>query len=370
MECPRCYQFQFPSSIGSSTVRKVLPRSRTVRDSLFALSLFLCLGFGGASATFAGTIEIPPTEGYYGFGRLVHGPFPTEEQALAAALPEYVMTHYFPGLTVYNDYPVVVGKEPYTKNTNGYWLLNRIVRIKQLIRAVYDSGFYTENYNYSNNLVQLHYTCPAGFSFKENYFTWDVGQPGPTCVGESACPELSLKDIPSSDLCALSLEKGKGADVNNACPSMTDEMKREASCLTDKIRAVRPVIDYAGPSATIRNVTYQKHLSDIYSKWQAMKKLPDTKKQACSAEIAKITREMQEHGIDSKPSDDGEDAPHVKGRAIDIPRKVTDALIKQVTTSSGDVEDYVRSATVNPPACNLRWGGRFTPVDRVHFQLP
>jgi hypothetical protein len=35
----------------------------------------------------------------------------------------------------------------------------------------------------------------------------------------------------------------------------------------------------------------------------------------------------------------------------------------------GDVQDYVNNPLVNPPACKLRWGGRFKDYDPVHFDL-
>lgn len=95
---------------------------------------------------------------------------------------------------------------------------------------------------------------------------------------------------------------------------------------------------------------------------------------------------MANHGIDAQPSNKGAQAPHVLGRAIDIPRAVADAMIAKVTgiafvpsvpdcfacgmRVTSNVQDYINSATDNPPACNLRWGGMFTPYDPVHFQLP
>jgi hypothetical protein len=138
-------------------------------------------------------------------------------------------------------------------------------------------------------------------------------------------------------------------------------------------------------------VAYQKHFVDLWKKSKEIenKMLTDAQKQVCAPIILKIKDDMAIHGIDAPPSKKEGDAPHVLGKAIDIPRRVKNALIAKVSNSYyitpippfclycpivpvhiGDVQDYVNSTLVNPPACNLRWGGRFNPYDPVHFQLP
>lgn len=206
------------------------------------------------------------------------------------------------------------------------------------------------------------------------------------CEREQPCPVDPLPELPKGDLCAQSLEEGAGEDVNKACPSLTPEMEKQAQCVYDKIRKLSPPISYPKPSATIRNTAYQNHLVEVWNKSKEIKKkrLSEAEKLACAAVIAHVAR----HGIDSPPSQSGNDAPHVQGRAIDIPKDTAKALMRQTATIItmpkppgclpcidnvtiiSDVQDYVNSATENPPACNLRWGGRFTPVDKVHFQLP
>lgn len=208
-----------------------------------------------------------------------------------------------------------------------------------------------------------------------------------------ACPIDPLPKPPfdgdTNQACTESLEKGKGKDVDNACPPldprMTEPNGGQMQCLADKIHAL--AIPYTEPSGTVRTEAYQKHFQDIWKKWEEIQNLKtDADKQACTAVIADVTREKDEiHGIDSPPSKKEGDAPHVLGDAVDVPRAVAKALIARVPaitvsmlpgcfsctiTITGDVENYVNSATVNPPACDLRWGGQFTPVDRVHFQLP
>lgn len=117
-----------------------------------------------------------------------------------------------------------------------------------------------------------------------------------------------------------------------------------------------------------------------------IKKLTDEEKLVCATEIAKVENEMKDHGIEALPSKKGSYAPHVQGIALDIPRDVAKAMMAKLTNVTvvvpvncflgacmsipvhiGDVQDYVNSPTVNPPACDLLWGGRFK--DKVHFQL-
>lgn len=188
---------------------------------------------------------------------------------------------------------------------------------------------------------------------------------------QDICPVSDLPALPADDLCAQSLDMGSGVDVNNACPGLTPEMQSQAQCLADKIRKLTPAIPYTKPSATIRNTAYQNHLLAVWNKSKEIVNLKtDADKQTCATLIADVNNEMALHGITTRPSSLGNQAPHVLGRAIDIPKNIAKALKAQTVWITGDVQDYVNSATMNPPACNLRWGGRFMPVDTVHFQLP
>lgn len=231
-------------------------------------------------------------------------------------------------------------------------------------------------------------TCPS--NSKLTWSAWnsnDTAAAG-TCEA-SDCPVTKLSNPPFSDACSTSLEQGKGKDVNNACSSkLLPEMQKQAQCLADKIHALGQ--PYTGPSATVRTVAYQQHLLDVWNKSIEIenKDLSDEEELACAAIIENVDNEMKRHGIKSDPSNKGNAAPHVLGKAIDIPMDVVDALKARVSnttfvtftgcifcipiaiTTIGDVQDYVNSATVNPPACNLKWGGRFKRIDDVHFQLP
>lgn len=204
------------------------------------------------------------------------------------------------------------------------------------------------------------------------------------------CPVSPLPALPTDDLCAQSLEAGSGSDINHMCPSLTPEMKKQVDCLATKIRQLALPIPYAGPSATIRNAAYQKHLRDVWDKWEEIGNTPmsDEEKLACATIIADVKDHMDRHAFDSAPSKKRNEAPHVLGNAVDIPSEVALELMSRVsnrtfvtftncflcipiaTTTINDVQDYVNNTTVNPPACNLKWGGRFSPVDKVHFQLP
>jgi len=217
------------------------------------------------------------------------------------------------------------------------------------------------------------------------------------CVQAPTCPIDPLPKPPfdgdTNPACTASLEKGRGKDVDNACPplnpKMTEPNSGQIKCLTDKIR--RLGIPYDGrPSATIRTEAYQQHLLDIWKKSIEIEKteLSFDEVQVCATLIADVANEKKQHGIDAPPSKKNSKAPHVLGNAVDIPKSVVNAMIEKATMAdakaffpgcipclhiplvTGDVEDYVNSAAVNPPACNLRWGGRFKPYDPVHFQLP
>ena len=203
-----------------------------------------------------------------------------------------------------------------------------------------------------------------------------------SCV--PACPIGPLPDLPKDDLCAQSLDKGNGVDVNKACPDLTPEMQKQANCLADKIGKLALPVPYTGPSATIRNTAYQNHLLATWKKIKDIKKLTDAQKQACATLIADVER----HHVIYEPSNKGDDAPHVKGNAIDIPDDVAfNAMVRVATTpavpmfpgclsctiatQADDLGDYVNNATKNPPPCNLKWGGKSrTRFDPIHFQLP
>jgi hypothetical protein len=215
-----------------------------------------------------------------------------------------------------------------------------------------------------------------------------------SCVPEPVvkCPVPEFPELSATDLCTLSLEKGKGKDVDLACGSLDPEMVNQAQCLADKIHSL--AIPYTEPSATVRTEAYQKHFVDI---WKWHKKIDkdsptwsDAEKQACAPMVAKVAAEMGTHQITGEPSNSGANAPHVLRKAVDIDRAVVDAMNASITNTTfvmpancffgfcmpvpvyiGDVQDYVDSPLINPPPCKLRWGGRFKgkKFDPVHFDL-
>jgi hypothetical protein len=75
---------------------------------------------------------------------------------------------------------------------------------------------------------------------------------------------------------------------------------------------------------------------------------------------------MEKHGLVYPPIGDF----HLQGNAFDISRVTVGELMRQVITEWDDVQSFVNSTFGNGQACNLRWGGRFTRPDRVHFDQP
>lgn len=221
---------------------------------------------------------------------------------------------------------------------------------------------------------------------------------GTSCVPAQvvACPVPPLPELPATDLCTLSLEKGAGKDIDLACGPLDPEMVNQAQCLADKINKLG--IPYTEPSATVRTEAYQQHFVDIWKWNKDIKKSQDdgwtdAEKLACAPTVAKVKAEMDKHKITWAPSNSGPDAPHVLRKAIDIDEAVVDAMDEKVSDTTfvmpvncflfcmpipvyiGDVQDYVNSPLVNPPPCKLRWGGRFKDQygndkpDPVHFDL-
>ena len=210
-------------------------------------------------------------------------------------------------------------------------------------------------------------------------------------TSEANCPIDPLPELPKGDLCTDSLEQGAGVDVNKACPDLEPEMEKQAQCLANKISRLGLSVPYTGPGATVRTTAYQQHFVDVW-KWKTKidKDSPtwsDTEKQACAPIVAKVEAEMAKHKIVGKPSNSGDQAPHVQRKAIDIDEAVVDAMDAKVSETTfivplyclfcppgypvyiGDVQDYVNNALLNPPPCNLRWGGRFRNYDGVHFDI-
>jgi len=239
-------------------------------------------------------------------------------------------------------------------------------------------------------------TCPVPPVNPQNNYVYDrtTGKCQRTVPDAVICPIDPLPALPKDDLCTQSLEKGAGKDINNACTLTLDNRwignNGHMKCLADKINKLPLMPHYTEPSATIRTTAYQNHLLNVFNKLEEIKKtqLSDEEKQKCASVIADVNVHKLRHGIVSEPSAADDKAPHVLGKAIDIPEAIANALIAKVTTYNtvtllpncsfcipitviaSDVENYVKSASINPPACNVRWGGRFGRVDNVHFQLP
>ncbi|WP_461577222.1 M15 family metallopeptidase domain-containing protein [Sulfuricaulis sp.] len=143
-------------------------------------------------------------------------------------------------------------------------------------------------------------------------------------------------------------------------------MQQQAQCLADKITSVG--ISYPGPTATVRTSAYQAHLREIWEKLIELEKEKDpTIRQACASRKAEIENHKRSHGLTDEPA---ESSRHETGEAVDVGNEVIRELINRVTTDTSDVQNYINTPFANPPACNLRWGGRFRRRDSIHFQLP
>ena len=59
--------------------------------------------------------------------------------------------------------------------------MNRSIYLKQKVRSYYNNQYY-ETYVTPSISETRWYTCPFGYNFKENFYSWEIGQPGPTCV--------------------------------------------------------------------------------------------------------------------------------------------------------------------------------------------
>jgi hypothetical protein len=196
----------------------------------------------------------------------------------------------------------------------------------------------------------------------------------------------------ATDKCSLSLEDGKGKDIYKACPALDPEMLKQEACLASKITKLG--LSYDGTTSTVRTVAYQQHFVDLWEWYKvkipdAQKKWSASQKQACAPIVAKVNAEWKTHVLNGAPSNSGPNSPHVIRKAVDISRKVVDEMIIAVTKTTfyipfacllcdadipvdiGDVQDYVNNPLINPPPCNLRWGGRFKgkKFDPVHFDL-
>jgi hypothetical protein len=184
--------------------------------------------------------------------------------------------------------------------------------------------------------------------------------------GVPGCPVAPLSPFPpAGDPCAASLEAGLGKDVNNACPEssvMTDP--KGEPCLAKKLGSLG--IPYAGPTATIRTPAYQAHLKEVYDKfWQHQWLITDpVRYQACTARRTVVENEQSKHGIDYPPVG----TSHNDGKAFDISRGTVNTLDQTLTQAGRTVSGLLRES----PACNLRWGGNYSPANRdpVHFFTP
>jgi hypothetical protein len=227
-------------------------------------------------------------------------------------------------------------------------------------------GFHSvrEGLHWQNSFEFYFCECPPGTEWNGLMCATKCPPPekwdGQKCALE--CPIKPLSDDYKKDACAASLEEGRGTDVRGACPTLTDDTKNQERCLAKKITQLG--IPYSGPTATFRPVVYQNHLREVWQKWLELGKIEDPEVlKTCSSVIAQVKAEKDDtHGLDYPPAPDSN---HTNRTAFDISRTTIKELMNRVSTEWDDVQTYVDA----PPACHLRWGGRFGRPDRVHFEL-
>lgn len=255
-------------------------------------------------------------------------------------------------------------------------------------------AFLTSNNNFTGNGIwRIYPACPVPSINPSVPYSYIAAKSMCERTVQETCPIPEFPDINDSDACTKSLEKGAGKDVDKECGDLDPEMVKQENCLAKKIRDLG--IGYTEPSATIRTVAYQQHFVDL---WKWHKRIEneqaawsDVEKQECAPMVAKVEAEWGKHDLVGTPSNGGPNAPHVLRKAVDINKSIPKAMGAAVNKTTflvpfptyclfclpvysvyiGDVQDYVNSPLVNPPACKLRWGGRFKGknFDPVHFDL-
>ncbi|MGV8935246.1 MAG: hypothetical protein ACOH1I_11505 [Gallionellaceae bacterium] len=214
---------------------------------------------------------------------------------------------------------------------------------------------------------------------------------------QAVCPEVeALTPLPKDDACALSLDKGRGKDVDGKCPPLSPALPGQIQCFANKIAATNatamPKIAYSEPTALFRNAAYQAHLREIWDKMKKLNKDENRNNTACQARRNEIIAEKgcsASEGCDKKQCTVGShcivyqpatSSNHTKGTAFDVPKDTIKGLLQALTplppapmTPLKQLQAqrfWIATWLANPTTCNLYWGGNFQEPDRVHFQLP
>jgi hypothetical protein len=211
------------------------------------------------------------------------------------------------------------------------------------------------------------------------------------------CTVEPLKELPTDDECAKSLDEGLGVDINHKCPPLDERLPGQIQCFANKISATNstanPTIPYDGPTAKYRNAAYQAHLKDIWDTMIKLDNLSDPAKiMACQPLRNEVIVEkgcdssdgcvgacmLSSHCIRSTPATFSN---HTKGTAFDVPKDTINGLLNELIprppapmAPSQQLQAqriWIADWLAKPAACNLYWGGNFADPepDFIHFQL-
>ena len=186
-----------------------------------------------------------------------------------------------------------------------------------------------------------------------------------------------FNETPEQVLLTQNLEGGM-----NGYSLLSDNTQKGEQCLANLIGSELYQADSGYKvTSTVRTLAYQGHLRAVWDKFFELKKAIAMKpaiQQMCPALIAKVEGQMG-FSLDQNPKDPDStctalgrnhcivhqpaaaDPKHAKNIAFDISRDAVEAFQNKY------VIDTKRNMATAANACNLTWGGTFTPKDPVHF---
>jgi hypothetical protein len=128
---------------------------------------------------------------------------------------------------------------------------------------------------------------------------------------------------------------------------------------------------------TVRTRAYQKHFVEIADRDKRLKGVigddPDNAYRCADLNLAVFTEQYVKprkynQGHDKIISPAETKSNHEDGNAIDIPKAIAVGLRNQLAQfGPASMNHYLRDCATT--GMELQWGGYFTPIDPVHFQV-